>query len=205
MEIYKITNTVNGKIYIGQTVRNVGERFNEHCRHNNTLIDRAINKYGKDKFIVEVIASAKSQEELNELEIKYICEYKSMDKAIGYNLCEGGNNTQGYKHRKESKRKMSKSKQGKYTAQDNPFYGKHHSEEQRKKWSEQRKGRTLDEEWKDKIAKAGYKKVINLDTGIVYDSVKMAAESCGAPSTHITRVCKGKRKRSRGYRWAYAD
>jgi len=55
MEIYKITNKINGKIYIGQTIRPAECRFNRHINdamHNilNTHFARAIRKYGPDKW-----------------------------------------------------------------------------------------------------------------------------------------------------------
>ena len=203
--IYKITNLINGKVYIGQTVRDVQERFREHCRHEATAIDKAIKKYGKENFSVEVLCEAKSIGELNELEIKYISLYNSTDRIFGYNMCDGGDNTCGFHHSEQAKEKMRKSRIGMYEGKNNPFYGKHHSSEQIEKWSKERKGRKLTEEWKRNIGKAQEKQVINLDTGEVFESVTAAAESCGAPATHITRVCRGKRKTSRGYRWAYGN
>ena len=59
--IYKITNTINGKSYIWQTIQNVKERFYQHCATkcskavSNMAIHRAIKKYGKSNFTVEVI------------------------------------------------------------------------------------------------------------------------------------------------------
>lgn len=55
MIIYKITNVINDKVYIGQTVRNLEERMAEHFRHDNTVIDKALKKYGKDAFKIEII------------------------------------------------------------------------------------------------------------------------------------------------------
>ena len=52
--IYKITNKINQKIYIGQSV-NIERRWKEHCRNNTSLIGKAIHKYGKNNFIFEVL------------------------------------------------------------------------------------------------------------------------------------------------------
>ncbi len=87
--VYKLTNTVNGKIYIGQTRRPLYKRFNEHCCANSA-IGRAIRKYGKDKFTKEIIAVCESKEELDSCESRYIAEYKSNDPNFGYNRTEGG-------------------------------------------------------------------------------------------------------------------
>lgn len=91
--IYKITNNLNGKVYIGQTIQNIKERFYQHCAvkcSNDVLkmaIHKAILKYGKQNFSIEVIEEVES-ENLNEREIywiKYFNSYKN-----GYNETIGG-------------------------------------------------------------------------------------------------------------------
>ena len=91
--IYIITNTVNNKVYIGQTIRTIEDRWREHCRNKchegelNMLIKKAIRKYGKDKFSISVLERCKV-EDLNEKEIYYISLYDSYNK--GYNQTKGG-------------------------------------------------------------------------------------------------------------------
>jgi group I intron endonuclease len=70
--IYKITNLINGKIYIGQAIHDIQERLNGHIKQaekfeasQQMLIARAIKKYGKENFIIEVISSAFNKNELN--------------------------------------------------------------------------------------------------------------------------------------------
>ena len=46
--IYKITNLINNKIYIGLTTRTVENRWKEHCRHNSQMIDKAIEEFGRN-------------------------------------------------------------------------------------------------------------------------------------------------------------
>lgn len=88
--IYKITNTVNGKIYVGQTIRTVKERFRNHCNKVGcTYLHNAIKKYGKENFIIEVIEEAPI-EKLDEREIFWIKTLKSTWKDGGYNIYEGG-------------------------------------------------------------------------------------------------------------------
>lgn len=88
MWIYKITNIQNNRVYIGQTVRPIEQRFHRHINDAlNNILDthfaRAIRKYGKDNFIIEKIDSAFSQEELNQKEQYWIQYYNSVKE--GYN------------------------------------------------------------------------------------------------------------------------
>ena len=91
--IYKITNTINSKSYIGQTIQNVKERFYQHCATkcskavSNMAIHRAIKKYGKSNFIVEVIEEIDSAN-LNDRERYWIKYYNSYNN--GYNSTKGG-------------------------------------------------------------------------------------------------------------------
>ena len=79
MIIYKITNKLNNKIYIGQTVRDLQTRFDEHMRDqtSNDYFHLAVRKYGKDAFLIEQIDTAETIEELNEKEIYWIKQYNS--------------------------------------------------------------------------------------------------------------------------------
>lgn len=198
-----MVNSINGKIYVGQTVRTLQERIDEHCRHDKIVVDKAIQKYGIENFFVDVIDHADSVEELNRLEIKWI-EYYNSIVPHGYNQCRGGENTVGFHHRQETKIKMKMKKIDIFNGSNNPFYGKHHSIEQRTKWSVERKGRDTSKA-RHASMKKHKRKVINIDTGSVFNSVKEAAERYGLKDTHITRVCRGKRKRTGGYRWAYYE
>lgn len=93
--IYKITNKINGKIYVGQVYnRSIMDRFKRHCTDAKPdckmAIDRAIYKYGVDNFIVEQIDKAENLNELNKKEIYWIEKLKSNDSKYGYNLTRGG-------------------------------------------------------------------------------------------------------------------
>ena len=70
MFVYKITNKENNKVYIGQSIRPIEHRFERHINDAinnklNTHFARAIRKYGADKFYIECIDTASTQEELN--------------------------------------------------------------------------------------------------------------------------------------------
>lgn len=92
--IYKVTNRINGKVYIGQTTKPLSIRKSGHLskarnRVDNTYFHSAIRKHGEDNFIWKKIVVAMSQTELDELEKSMIVKYDSMNS--GYNIIEGGN------------------------------------------------------------------------------------------------------------------
>lgn len=90
MIIYKITNNINGKSYVGQTKRTLQERWNGHCRKEDCVaLHNAIEKYGKENFTVEEIDRAESEEELNLKEAYWIDKLNTMH-PNGYNLRTGG-------------------------------------------------------------------------------------------------------------------
>lgn len=100
--IYKITNNVNGKVYIGQTIQTVKERFYQHCATKcsdsvlNMAIHKAIKKYGKSNFTIEVIEEV-DKDSLNDREKFWIEYYNSYNN--GYNSTRGGQD--GSTHCKE--------------------------------------------------------------------------------------------------------
>lgn len=111
--IYKIENTVNNKVYIGQTKRNPKVRFQEYKRGcHNSYLDREFKKYGIDNFTFVIIDTANSYEDLNEKEMYWISFYKSTDNSKGYNLCEGGNGPIGAKWSQSACNQASSDRKG---------------------------------------------------------------------------------------------
>lgn len=146
MFIYKITNKITNKIYIGQTTRNPYIRWNKHQRislnPNNkdfSFIHSSIRKYGVDNFTFDVIDTAENKEELNEKEIYYIKKFNSMA-PNGYNLTSGGQSPRVLSER--TRKLLSETKLGAL----NPNYGKHPSEETRKKLVERNNRRYASKE-----------------------------------------------------------
>ena len=91
--IYIIKNTINNKVYIGQTKVSVEIRWKEHLRHaknGDQVINRAMRKYGIEKFYVETLEICDINL-LDEREIYYIDLFDSADKTKGYNVSIGGN------------------------------------------------------------------------------------------------------------------
>lgn len=142
--IYKITNLVNNKIYIGKSERPLKitiQRYRTHYKSNNRNIYKAFKKYGNGNFLFEIILKSIPILYLDILEQFYISYYKSNNKNFGYNLTLGGEGTKGFKWSKESKKSLSKNMKDKYKGKNNPFYGKHHTEETKKKIIESNKRR----------------------------------------------------------------
>ena len=109
MYIYKITNIQNNKIYIGQTIRPIEQRFRRHINDalNNVLdthFARAIRKYGKDSFTIEQIDTASNQEELNKKEQYWIHYYNSVNE--GYNETDAISKCGGNTYQSKTKEEM---------------------------------------------------------------------------------------------------
>ena len=116
MIIYKATNTNNGHVYIGQTIKTLEERKKQHnkdCKYNRSgmIFHKALLKHGSDKFRWEVLVKSDSKNKLNALERFYIAAYRKM--AILYNMTDGGEGTFGYLPTKETIFKLSESHKGK--------------------------------------------------------------------------------------------
>ena len=85
MQIYKITNLITNKIYIGKDTTSDPSYFG-----SGLLIKRAIEKYGKSNFIKEIIDETSDYEQLSKKEIYWIEKYNSTDRNVGYNISKGG-------------------------------------------------------------------------------------------------------------------
>jgi len=125
--IYKITNKINGKIYIGQTISTIEKRMYCHkyrafTKKYNHPLYCAMRKYGFNNFDINII---KKSNNINNSEIKYIKEYNSKVPK-GYNIVAGGKN---FKHTDDTKDKMSKLAKVRFSIKQNhPMFGKKHSE-----------------------------------------------------------------------------
>lgn len=192
MFIYKITNKLNGKIYVGQTIRSVERRFYFHCKNkkSRSKLTNAIQKCGKENFSIEILEQCFSIEELDKKEIKWIKELNSID--LGYNIQTGG-------YIRDSMR------------------GKKHSEETKNKMRIAATGRKLDEQTLTKLKKPKTKEhclknglvhsksVVCITTGQTFPSGKAASEYFNVNAANLSKVLKGKAKTCKGLVFVYAE
>ena len=97
MYVYKIVNKINGKIYVGQTTEKLNQRFSRHMGYQkddkDTKFYRAVRKYGKSNFYIELIEEVKTLEELNTREEYWIRKLDTVEN--GYNSYYGGYSSGG--------------------------------------------------------------------------------------------------------------
>lgn len=171
MQIYLITNKINGKVYIGQCQDSAFDRWCRHkydarLRRYQSRLGNAILKYGSDAFKVSVlIHRVASKEILDYLEQYFIVLYDSQNPKIGYNITNGGDGSYGFKLSPEACAKMGKTKIG-----NKNCVGRIMSESTRRKISEankrhnafltpeqrKRKKWTLEQRQRLSVAKTGY-------------------------------------------------
>lgn len=219
-------NRDNGKRYIGITGQDVRRRW----RHdgsgykNNRYFWNAIQKHGWENFDHQIIKTGLSKNEACEMEKSLIALYKSNDLVHGYNIADGGQHNVMPLATRE---RLSRERKGKNTGPDNPNYGNHrmagvnnphygkrHSEETKRRISENRKGKGLhyfSEEHKRKISEhhAGgddKKQVLCVETGIVYESINDAARALECSKKLISNCCRKipHYNTAKGYHWEFA-
>lgn len=128
MIIYKITNLINNKFYIGQDIKDDPKYFG-----SGKLIQMAIKKYGKENFIKETLEICTDEKQMDEREIFWIKELNATNRKIAYNICEGGKTFRTMK------------------GENNYWFGKHHSEESKAIIREKRKLQKMSEEQKQRL------------------------------------------------------
>lgn len=217
MIVYKITNKINGKSYIGQTTESLSKRWARHCRSGShcTALKNAIKKYGKENFKIEIIFKTNLVDELNKNESHFINYFNSLV-PNGYNMNTGGFNPMavpetraklsainsgsnhpmfGKHHSKESKLKISIA----LSKENHPQFGRPCSEETKAKISSANKGKKKSKEFSDKKKKS----IICLQTGKIYSSISDAAKELSVSITAISNVLVGKSKTSKGLTFIY--
>ncbi len=156
--IYKITNIINDKIYIGSAI-NFKQRWYQHKyylklnKHQNKYLQNAWNKYGNDSFIFEIVEYCE-KEKLIEQEQKWMDLTKCFNLEIGYNLVSFAGNQLGFKHSNESKLKMSIALKGRKLSEETKLKmkGRNHTKETKEKIRLSLKDRKRSEETRRKIS-----------------------------------------------------
>lgn len=180
MLIYKATNKINGKEYVGQTIRDLSLRISEHKysalnRTSNLPFNNAMAMYGFDNFEFQPIDSANSLVELNKKEEFYINKYNTLY-PNGYNLDIGGKNKSSSeltrKKQSESRKKILSNKE------NHPNWGKSSS-----------------------VARA----VICLNNNVVYISARKAGLELGVDTSAVLKVCKGEYSHTRQYKFKFVE
>jgi group I intron endonuclease len=205
MIIYKITNKVNNKCYIGQTRRSLRVRWTEHCgkKENCKRLSGAISKYGKDSFLIEQIDSAESIDELNKKEVYWIVFYKSSDRKFGYNIEIGGDG----KFTGDSTLEKLKNRKHPSEFYDWSFIMKN----KKPAWSTiNYKGKKSKEHCLNISKNAHLRRSVNqfdLEGNFIafFETIKKASIATNVGRNSISACCVGRTKIGKGFIWKYAD
>ena len=151
--IYCIRNTINNKMYFGQTTETFDQRYRNGIQNtHNEHLKKSIDKYGIENFEIDKeFDIAYSKEELDKLENMYIIAWNTFNSTYGYNKTYGGSSSG--KHTEETRNKISKSLKGKMAGEKHPMYGKHRSEETKIRIGEGNKGKIMPKESLQKRSK----------------------------------------------------
>ena len=197
--IYKITNTINGKAYIGATITKVNERWNRHVHASFKFLDgqalhAAIRKYGKEAFKIEILHEDPDADYVfNVLEPKYIVEHNTYGNN-GYNMTRGGDGWLNMKHKPESIEKMRQAKLGKKLSEETKRkIGENSYFRGKEPWNKGKKCPEL-ANWKDKImSEETKKKISDYQKGKKQpDSQKEAVKEANSEKHKILHVSTGK-------------
>lgn len=207
--IYRIRNRVNGKHYIGSSVR-LKNRKLEHFHklkantHENKYLQNSFNKYGESNFSFEVMEYIEDVNSLIQVEQLYLdIFYDNKNKC--YNILPTAGSTLGYKHTSDSKQKIGQAQKGKVV-----------SNETKQKISEAKKGKTFNEIHRKKLSeikKASYNGVNNPNyKGVItaykidtsesigeFPSLKDVSEKLLISQSSVSSVLTGRIKSIKGY------
>ena len=114
--VYLITNSANGKVYVGQTTMTLYARWRAHATCRNTRIGAAIQEHGRSVFLVALLGTAETQPELDALEAFHIARLNAQDPDVGYNATSGGRGAKIKKSREAVERGASQIRGRKMTA-----------------------------------------------------------------------------------------
>lgn len=181
--VYMHKNKINNKVYIGITCQKTNFRWGAGSGYRKQpKFYHAICKYGWDNFEHIILFENLTFEEAKQKEIEMIDKYNAFTKQYGYNATKGGDGSNGVPCSKKTKEKISKANKG-------------------HKFTDETK--QLMREIKLGVKPVNCKKVLCVETGIVYESMHDAENETGAKYKNISKVCKKEygRKTAGGFHW----
>lgn len=231
--VYKHTST-SCKVYIGITTQAPKVRWQYGNGYKSCkLFYNTIIKYGWENIKHEILFSNIDERRAKDLEVNLIRHYKNL--GISLNITDGGDGTLGMqwipemkkklrtsrfesKASESTKRRMREVRAGTNKGENNPMWGRTHSEETKRKMSISRRGSnnwrygshiTEMERIKFREAQKTCKPVIQLDTNNViikgFASIREAAKYIEARPSHISECCSGIRNKVKNYKWKYKN
>lgn len=198
--IYKATNLINGKSYIGQTKRDLETRKKEHLKRKGYTFHSALEKYGIENFEWSILEECED-DKLNEREIFWIDYYDTYNN--GYNETSGGDNAESLDNWRKNHPEEFKNCCLKNLEKAQAYHKVHREKNLQQLASVRQKGI-------DKTKR----KVLCIELNKLFDSLADAERWSltkdnpnGKRVTHqgIGRVCRGLRKTCGGYTWKYVD
>lgn len=209
--IYKITNIINGKIYIGSAI-DIKNRWVRHVnflkdkKHHNKYLQNSFNKHGEDSFICEVLMYLDSKEDLVEFEQNFLDKLLPY-KDKGYNISKiaGKGNQLGIKRSEETKTKMKES----WTKRKNSGYKV--SKETREKISNSLKGKSTWNKGKSTISYTKHVYQYSFEGELIkkWNSIKSIQQELGWTQASIRKNCnlvknnKGELIAFKNYIWSW--
>jgi group I intron endonuclease len=201
--VYKVTNTISGKCYIGVTTANIRRRFSEHWCHAHTkpgngAFYRALRKYPRDIFTIEELKRCESANEALAEEVRFVKEINPE-----YNSTRGGEAGNGGRFTPEGLAKISATSRG-----NTHCLGQIRSEETRKILSKNGKDREhIFKKYTHLGPETQSKRVLCVDNGQIFSSASDAARWVGASKSMVIELCNGdpRRKTVRGKRFVYVE
>ena len=208
--IYKWTSP-SGKSYIGQAV-NLSRRYKEFTTNPekyvytsvDSAIDRARRKYSNfTEWKYEIVKTC-TIDELNDLETYYIAQFDTTNSRKGYNSTKGGDGVKGVKWGSEKQIEALKNRRS-YEGEENPNFGKHHTDEAKEKIRQARLGSKYSLETIKKKSKPVIQ--YSLDGEFIKEWIGAAQvmKELGIDKSSIGRVCQGKKKTAGGFKWSYKE
>lgn len=127
MIVYRYKNTIDNKLYYGQTIGKLENRHKAHLRAvragSQAYLHRAMRSHGIECFVLEEVERCTSKQQLDERETYYILRDKTNIPEFGYNMTEGGEGTVGWVPTKQNRKNMSKN-HADVSGENNPRFNK---------------------------------------------------------------------------------